>query len=848
MGKQKTSNKKGRKQRKPITLKLWVKFFAVISALGILIGIAANVKSLVPSFLSEPTGKNHSDSFLFRGPSSGQGQSVSPDHNFHLNNSLQKQSDADQIRFIGHISRATCCTENSQYREALEELEMAQLIDLKNIIALRSLRFAYVRLYNVLIRETEPSNHADTIGNYPLIRKVFFKVQTIEREIDKLNRDNTNHRRFDLYNSLPDLNNKDYLGFSELRLAGNVETKEPSSRLLAIGIDSYPDDLCWVPLAFAVSDAEKVSEAFSLHDFKTTQLINEEGNKSNILNSLLYESLISKPGDTFVLYIAGHGFVDINGNKFVVTYNESERKKEVLSISEIKAFLSIHRGTTYVLIDTCFNELDIDLGTNPATNAKLVGDNHPAILVAGQIGERAIESYRFEAGLTTFALLEFLNDSLDSNGIGSLDFEDMFSHITKTTSSLALTTYGLNQNPVKISGPPGSRSSYTAGVVNGKICVIGGGADNSNYLDTVEEYDPVTDTWTTKPIMPVAHETSIAGDFDGGIYVFGGSVQGDARNGSDTVYKYDTTNDTWTTEEQMPTQRVMVGTVGNKIYAIGGYSREVVGVETTVGESAPSGGITNDSLVAYYANNESDDGGTSNIFTSDDVRMYDRVLLKSEIQAHSQSGVDNLVGLGVTGFEDNNIVCNSYSGSWALDASLNTERCTNGVAAYSMYIYSVGRHTVDFTASVEYAKINTDGRASSWSSTSSMVNSRRYHGIVAYNDYIYAVGGYDGDNLNSVEYAEINSDGTLGQWKCTSSMKSKRAAPGVIIFNGYIYAVGGYHGDAAVTSVEYAKINPDGTIGPWTFTASRNVSSPNPNISEYNDYLYTVGGVYNRFE
>ena len=34
-----SKTKKGRKQRKPITLKLWVKFFAVISALGILIGI-----------------------------------------------------------------------------------------------------------------------------------------------------------------------------------------------------------------------------------------------------------------------------------------------------------------------------------------------------------------------------------------------------------------------------------------------------------------------------------------------------------------------------------------------------------------------------------------------------------------------------------------------------------------------------------------------------------------------------------------------------------------------------------------------------------------------------------------
>jgi N-acetylneuraminic acid mutarotase len=45
-----------------------------------------------------------------------------------------------------------------------------------------------------------------------------------------------------------------------------------------------------------------------------------------------------------------------------------------------------------------------------------------------------------------------------------------------------------------------ARTGPGAAVVNDKIYVIGGEADG--YLKTVEQYDPVADTWTTKASMP----------------------------------------------------------------------------------------------------------------------------------------------------------------------------------------------------------------------------------------------------------------------------------------------------------------------------------------------------------
>ncbi|MCH8289930.1 hypothetical protein IH992_02335 [Candidatus Poribacteria bacterium] len=43
---------------------------------------------------------------------------------------------------------------------------------------------------------------------------------------------------------------------------------------------------------------------------------------------------------------------------------------------------------------------------------------------------------------------------------------------------------------------PTHREDFAAGVVNGKIYVIGGG--HGGVFATVEEYDPATDTWAIK--------------------------------------------------------------------------------------------------------------------------------------------------------------------------------------------------------------------------------------------------------------------------------------------------------------------------------------------------------------
>jgi N-acetylneuraminic acid mutarotase len=117
---------------------------------------------------------------------------------------------------------------------------------------------------------------------------------------------------------------------------------------------------------------------------------------------------------------------------------------------------------------------------------------------------------------------------------------------------------------------PTARGALAISEVNGKIYAIGGGPDSSGvFLRTVEEYDPDTDTWTKKADMPTARRSLSASTVNGKIYAIGGW----SGWGHPTVEEYDPATDTWTKKADMPTGRNWLATsaVNGRIYAIGGH-------------------------------------------------------------------------------------------------------------------------------------------------------------------------------------------------------------------------------------------------------------------------------------
>ncbi|MEI7528065.1 MAG: hypothetical protein WCK76_03900, partial [Elusimicrobiota bacterium] len=115
---------------------------------------------------------------------------------------------------------------------------------------------------------------------------------------------------------------------------------------------------------------------------------------------------------------------------------------------------------------------------------------------------------------------------------------------------------------------PTPRSSLSAGVIGGKLYVVGGW-NGSSHFTTNEEYDPASDTWATRAPMLTARRGMAIGAIGGKLYALGG-INGDTHY--DTNEEYDPVSDAWATKAAMPTARVAIaaGIIGGKLYAVGG--------------------------------------------------------------------------------------------------------------------------------------------------------------------------------------------------------------------------------------------------------------------------------------
>ena len=127
---------------------------------------------------------------------------------------------------------------------------------------------------------------------------------------------------------------------------------------------------------------------------------------------------------------------------------------------------------------------------------------------------------------------------------------------------------------------PTARYGLAAAEVGGKIYAIGGEGSRGR-LQVVEEYDPVSNTWTTKAPMPTTRAYLAAGAVGGKIYAIGGFGNNTTLNVDTSlkvVEEYNPASNTWTTKAPMPTTRsdLAAAEVGGKIYAIGGYPNRTV--------------------------------------------------------------------------------------------------------------------------------------------------------------------------------------------------------------------------------------------------------------------------------
>ncbi len=136
-----------------------------------------------------------------------------------------------------------------------------------------------------------------------------------------------------------------------------------------------------------------------------------------------------------------------------------------------------------------------------------------------------------------------------------------------------------------------------------------------------------------------------------------------------------------------------------------------------------------------------------------------------------------------------------------------------------------------------------------WQELTPFTHPRRALAAAATKDYLYVLGGVDAQNryVRPVEYARILPDGQLGPWKQTSALLEGRFYLAAASHGGYLYALGGGGGELGdnnvpLASVERAKINADGSLQAWQHHSYLTTPRRGLTAAIINERLYAIGG------
>jgi len=185
---------------------------------------------------------------------------------------------------------------------------------------------------------------------------------------------------------------------------------------------------------------------------------------------------------------------------------------------------------------------------------------------------------------------------------------------------------------------------------------------------------------------------------------------------------------------------------------------------------------------------------------------------------------------------------------WKETSILNVARAGAAAVVHNNFVYLIaGVDGRQFLRSTEYASIMADGRIGEWELGPRLVEDRGFTDAVVRNGYIYVVGGGNGPNgkhlLTTVERAKIKPDGSLGEWRQeTNRTMLPRRCTKLSLIGDYVYSFGGF-GGVLLDSVEYAKLESDGSVGEWAM-ASEPMTMPRyvDSVQEVNGLSFVFGG------
>ncbi|MBN2514109.1 MAG: caspase family protein [Sedimentisphaerales bacterium] len=239
-----------------------------------------------------------------------------------------------------------------------------------------------------------------------------------------------------------------------------VKPTDPHLYILSIGIDRYKDGS--INLKYAAKDAkdleEKIKEqSATLYEHQNihyARLTDTQATKANIIRKIDELARLIKPGDSFILSVAGHGVLlqnqyymlthDFNGqvsDKNVISSNEIvEISKQIKSLSQLFIFDTCHAGGVDTIVSGLYD-------ARMSVLARKMGLH---IYASASDKQAAMDGYKGN-GLFTHALLDGLNNNkeADKNKDGKVTVVDLGEYSRKTTTNISK-QIGHEQTPLII--------------------------------------------------------------------------------------------------------------------------------------------------------------------------------------------------------------------------------------------------------------------------------------------------------------------------------------------------------------------------------------------------------------
>ena len=402
---------------------------------------------------------------------------------------------------------------------------------------------------------------------------------------------------------------------------------------------------------------------------------------------------------------------------------------------------------------------------------------------------------------------------------------------------------------------PRAVNSATSVVYNGYVYVLGGNSSGGpgTTLSTVY-YAPINSdgslgSWVndTASPLPVSEAMSITDVFNGYIYEIGGIGGGSYVT---TVYYAPINSDgslgSWVNDTASPLPQTLASATSvvynGYIYELGGNTSSLINIASTVYYSQVSGvgslspWITTTTLPSSSSKGKSygpNDYASSVVYNG---------------------FVYEIGGMGTSGLTSQYVYyapisSNGSLGAWTSTTSLPQATYYASSVVYNGYVYELGGVTTACTSTTYYAPINSNGSLGSWTSATSLPQVTCDATSVVYNGFVYEIGGSNGGATiySSVYYAPISSNGSLGSWvnDTASPLPQTIDYATSVVYNGFVYEIGGNGASGSLSTVYYAPISSNGSLGSWV----NDTASPLPqNITNsasvvYNGYAYELGGI-----